>query len=47
MSDRTARERLLSAILESSEDAVLSVSLDGTIESWSKGAERLYGYQYP
>jgi diguanylate cyclase (GGDEF)-like protein/PAS domain S-box-containing protein len=44
MGDRTARERLLSAILESSEDAVLSVSLDGTIESWSKGAEHLYGY---
>jgi PAS domain S-box-containing protein len=44
MSDRTARERLLSAILESSEDAVLSVSLDGTIESWSKGTERSYGY---
>jgi diguanylate cyclase (GGDEF)-like protein/PAS domain S-box-containing protein len=44
MGDRTAHERLLSAILESSEDAVLSVSLDGTIESWSRGAERLYGY---
>jgi PAS domain S-box-containing protein len=44
MGDRTARERLLAAILESGEDAVLSVSLDGTIESWSKGAERLYGY---
>ena len=44
MGDRTARERLLAAILESSEDAVFSVSLDGTIESWSRGAERLYGY---
>jgi diguanylate cyclase (GGDEF)-like protein/PAS domain S-box-containing protein len=44
MGDRTARERLLAAILESSEDAVLSVALDGTIESWSRGAERLYGY---
>jgi diguanylate cyclase (GGDEF)-like protein/PAS domain S-box-containing protein len=44
MGDRTARERLLAAILESGEDAVLSVSLDGTIETWSRGAERLYGY---
>lgn len=39
-----AREHLLAALLESSEDAVLSVSLDGSIETWSPGAERLYGY---
>src|SRR5712692_8711827 len=37
-------EQLLGAILESSEDAILGVALDGTIESWSRGAERVYGY---
>lgn len=37
-------EQLLSAILESSEDAVLAINLDGSIEIWSPGAERLYGY---
>jgi diguanylate cyclase (GGDEF)-like protein/PAS domain S-box-containing protein len=35
---------LLDALLESIEDAALSISLEGTIESWSGGAERLYGY---
>ncbi len=40
----SAHEHLLSAILESSEDAVLSISLDGRIESWGNAAERLYGY---
>jgi diguanylate cyclase (GGDEF)-like protein/PAS domain S-box-containing protein len=37
-------EHLLAAILSSTEDGLLSFSLDGTIQSWSGGAERLYGY---
>jgi diguanylate cyclase (GGDEF)-like protein/PAS domain S-box-containing protein len=37
-------ELLLATILSSTEDGLLSFSLDGTIQSWSGGAERLYGY---
>jgi|SRR5690348_8963000 diguanylate cyclase (GGDEF)-like protein/PAS domain S-box-containing protein len=44
MPHRPALEHLLAALLKSSEDAVLTVSPQGTIDTWSAGAERLYGY---
>ena len=32
------------AIVASSEDAIASVTLDGVIESWNAGAQRMFGY---
>ncbi len=34
----------LANIVESSNDAILTISLDGIITSWNKGAEQIYGY---
>ena len=43
--DADERRAQLAAVVESSEDAIFNKSLDGTILTWNRAAQEMYGYR--
>jgi PAS domain S-box-containing protein len=37
-------QRLLAAVTYLADDGIIETDLDGRVTTWSKGAERLFGY---
>lgn len=42
--ERDRENAKLAAVVESSDDAIISANLQGNIESWNRGAARMFGY---